>query len=175
MKPESISTNPINRQVCDPTTLLHWNHLGPGGVGPWRHCASERQRIVLARICGNWLERNGYESDRADDVVAETKPAGVDRFLPGFSFDLVVGRAVFLMRTATDLCPWVSRLVKRLLGIPKLDALAALAWKEGAACASQRSAALSRSQGLRGYSSRSRCAYSSARPSCLSWRNSLSI
>ena len=126
-------TNPINRQVCDPTTLLHWNHLGPGGAGPWRHCASERQRVVLARICGNWLERNGYESDGAD--VAKTKPAGVDRFLPGFSFDLVVGRAVFLMRAAAGLCPWGSRLVKRLLGIPKPDALAVLAWKEGAALA----------------------------------------
>jgi hypothetical protein len=124
-------TNPINRQVCDPTTLLHWNHLGRGSAGPWRNCAGARQRVVLARICGNWLERNGYKSDCAD--VAMTKPAGVDRFLPGFSFDLVIGRAVFLMRAATYLCPWGSRLVKRLLGLPKPYALAALAWKEGEA------------------------------------------
>ena len=37
-------TNPINRQVCDPTTLLHWNHLGPGGAGSWRQscqCATK--------------------------------------------------------------------------------------------------------------------------------------
>jgi hypothetical protein len=126
-------TNPINRQVCDPTTLLHWNHLGPGGAGSWRNRASARQRVVLDRICGDWLERNGYESDCAD--VANMKPAGVNRFLPGFSFDLVVGRVVFWMRAAAGLCPWGSRLARRLMGIRKQGAVAALAWNEGEALA----------------------------------------
>jgi Sulfotransferase domain len=124
-------TNPINHQVCDPTTLLHWNHLGPGGAGSWHDRASAREIAALGRICGDWLERNGYESDRAD--IAKMKPTGVDLFLPSFSIDVVVGRTVFLMRAATDLCPWGSRLVKRLLGIPKPNALAALPWREGEA------------------------------------------
>jgi hypothetical protein len=124
-------TDPINRQVCDPTTLLHWNHLGPGGAGSWRYSASEGQRVVLGRICGGWLERNGYGTDRAD--AAKTKPAGVARLFPGFSIDVVVGRAVFLMRAAAGICPWSSRLLKRLLGIPRPDVLASPAWKEGEA------------------------------------------
>jgi hypothetical protein len=123
--------NPINRQVCDPTTLLHWNHLGPVGVGSWRHFASARQRVVLARICGDWLERNGYDLDR--DEAAQTSPAGVARFLPSLSFDLVVGRATFFMRAATTLFPWGSRLATRLKAIPKPSALAVLAWKDGEA------------------------------------------
>jgi hypothetical protein len=124
-------TDPINRQVCDPTTLLHWNHLGPGGAGSWRNCASERQRVVLGRICGGWLERNGYGTDRAD--VARTEPGGVDRLFPGFSFDVVVGRAVFLMRAAAGICPWGTGLVKRLLGIRQPDAGAAIPWNGGEA------------------------------------------
>jgi hypothetical protein len=95
------------------------------------HLTNKKQS--LARICGGWLERNGYGADRA--VVAETKPAGVDQLFPGFSFDVLVGRAVFLMRAAAGICPWGSRLMKRLLGIPRPKALAALAWKESEALA----------------------------------------
>jgi hypothetical protein len=124
-------TNPINRQVCDPTTLLHWNHLGPAGAGSWRHRASARQNVVLTRICGDWLERNGYESDRAD--VAKTELASLNRFLTCLSIDLVVGRAVFLMRAAAGLCPWGSRLIKQLLRIRQPDAGAAIPWKGGGA------------------------------------------
>jgi hypothetical protein len=120
-------TDPINRQVCDPTTLLHWNHLGPGGAGTWRDRATARQRIVLARVCGDWLERNGYESDPG---VAGSRPVGVERLLAGFSFDLMVGRAAFLMRPAANLCPSGSRLTRRLRGICKPIAVAGLAWKK---------------------------------------------
>ena len=42
-------------QVCDPVTLLHWNHLRPGGSASWETEATPEERAMLDRICGAWL------------------------------------------------------------------------------------------------------------------------
>ena len=56
-------------QICDPTTLLHWNHLGPGGAGSWYDRASARQRIHagpdLWRLAG---------AERLWNAIAPTSP-----------------------------------------------------------------------------------------------------
>ncbi len=53
---------PENALRHDPDTLFHWNHVRPSGSG-WRDLATPSQRLTLARICGEWLIRHGYESD----------------------------------------------------------------------------------------------------------------
>ena len=47
----------------DPHTLLHWNHLREGKRESWRELATPSQREALAKICGDWLLANNYESD----------------------------------------------------------------------------------------------------------------
>ena len=45
-----------NAQICDSTTLLHWNHVRSGGSGSWYTEATPRQRLILRRLCGRWLK-----------------------------------------------------------------------------------------------------------------------
>ena len=52
-----------NAQICDPTTLLHWNHIRQGDSRSWRTLANPRQRMVLERLCGRWLKARGYAPD----------------------------------------------------------------------------------------------------------------
>ena len=59
----------------DPHTLLHWNHLREGKRKGWRELASERQREILADLCGDWLIANGYETDNSW-VTAEPQASG---------------------------------------------------------------------------------------------------
>jgi hypothetical protein len=59
----------------DPHTLLHWNHLREGKRKGWSELADERQREILAGLCGDWLIANGYESDNSW-VTAEPQSPG---------------------------------------------------------------------------------------------------
>ena len=52
-----------NRLLCDPESLLHWNHLRSGAVGQWRTLSTVEDRAFLASACGDWLAANGYEPD----------------------------------------------------------------------------------------------------------------
>ena len=53
---------PENTLRHDPTTLFHWNHVRTSQKG-WRGTATPSERIALARACGDWLIRRGYEAD----------------------------------------------------------------------------------------------------------------
>lgn len=56
-------SDPRNSIKFNPKTLWHWNHLRDGRSGGWRTQATPEQRAALARICGDWLIKQGYEAD----------------------------------------------------------------------------------------------------------------
>ena len=53
-----------NAQICDSTTLLHWNHIRQADSKSWHALANARQRMVLQRLCGRWLKARGYAPTR---------------------------------------------------------------------------------------------------------------
>lgn len=54
--------DPANRQLSDPDTLLHWNHVREGRPPTWRELATPAQLRILAKLCGGWLIERGYET-----------------------------------------------------------------------------------------------------------------
>lgn len=118
-----------NLQVCDPVTLLHWNHLRPGGAVSWRTDATPRERALLDRICGSWLRANGYASEPEDYALAEG--AGYDCTL-GLREDLAlaIGRLASFLRTAALHCPRTARWVKQLLGMPDSAPETVVSWAD---------------------------------------------
>ncbi len=40
-----------NSLICDPATLLHWNHVRDGGSGSWYVESTPRQRVILEKLC----------------------------------------------------------------------------------------------------------------------------
>ena len=196
-----------NYQICDPTTLLHWNHLRPGGGGSWITKAEPRQRVVLKRLCRRWLAARGYELEPVPLPRSRVRVArpGEDRGRP----DGRPGQYPGPERLAEVPAPlpddqatcWVSRrrpMSGRPHGqirFPRHQPAAHPSFRpfrppiahRGLANRNPRvltrfcdecgywSADRATTQGLRGYSSLSLLANSSARPSCLSWRNSAAI
>jgi len=120
-----------NVQICDPTTLLHWNHMRSGGAGSWRSSATPRQLATLDRLCGRWLESHGYPTEPI---------AGQRTSLSLFALgqrareetDLWVGRSTISIRTASQRFPATARAVKRLLGLPAETQAGATAWSDPA-------------------------------------------
>jgi hypothetical protein len=109
-------------QVCDPVTLLHWNHFRPSGAGSWQTEATLQERAMLEQICGRWLFSNGYPlaaNQRRQPQDATSRP---DRLL-GIrdQWNLAVGRTSFILRSAAGRFPLVARGVKRLLGITDFE------------------------------------------------------
>jgi hypothetical protein len=58
---------PLNAQVYDQSTLLHWNHIRADSSN-WRTLATPKERVVLQRMVGDWLADNGYQADHLEDV-----------------------------------------------------------------------------------------------------------
>jgi hypothetical protein len=122
-------TDPANLQICDPTTLLHWNHLGPGRASSWRRSASPNQQALLDRVFGAWLEKHGYESKQGDLTTACASRAVA--FLASYARDLAIGRAVFVLRAVAGLCPRTARLIRQLSGIQNPDRGELIVWNGG--------------------------------------------
>ena len=103
-------------QICDPVTLLHWNHLRPAESTSWEAGADPRRHAILERLHGDWLRANGY--GWTDHDAARTGNLG---FAPAFDLkarcDLALGRAAVALRRAAASFPLAARMVKRLLGI----------------------------------------------------------
>ncbi|NLC57794.1 MAG: sulfotransferase [Armatimonadetes bacterium] len=59
------AADPANHLCFDAQTLLHWNHLRRGDDGGWRTGLEPRHLELVGRLCGTWLIRRGYESDRS--------------------------------------------------------------------------------------------------------------
>jgi hypothetical protein len=115
-----------NAQICDPTTLLHWNHIRQGEARSWRTFANPRQLRTLKRLCGRWLKARGYSADSGDP---ETTKVPV-RELVRAEVDILVGRATFLIRTTSLRYPRTARTFKRILGLPVEAPAGATAWAD---------------------------------------------
>jgi hypothetical protein len=115
-----------NCQICDPKTLLHWNHLRPGGGGSSHTKAEPRQRALLERLCRRWLQTRGYEIE----------PVGAPRARVGLldlvrnEADLTVARFNFWVQTGSRRFPQLSRSIKRTLGISIPTHVGATAWSD---------------------------------------------
>ena len=119
--------DPANHQICDSTTLLHWNHLRPGRAGSWQADATPDQRALMRRICDPWLLANGYKTTSVLESSDRGHPAeNVEKACYGH--DLKIGRIVFLLRTTTGRYPRATRGLKRLLGIRDQNLGTMIAW-----------------------------------------------
>jgi hypothetical protein len=116
-------------QICDPKTLLHWNHMRQGHSGNWRATATPRQRATLNRLCGCWLESRGYP---LEPIVPGGNPLSPRALRDGTrgEADLWAGRANFLIRATSQRFPAAARSVKRLLGMPVETQLGATTWAD---------------------------------------------
>ena len=111
-------TAACNFQVHDPVTLLHWNHIRPGGSGSWETHLSPGERAVLVRKCATWLEANEYHPQAA--AGAALGQLGFNRLSSmQFEMDLALGQAAAIFRRASASCPLAARLVKQALGIAR--------------------------------------------------------
>jgi Sulfotransferase domain len=118
-----------NSQICDPQTLLHWNHLRPGGGGSWITKAEPRQRLVLQRLCRDWLQARGYDLEPSDTaVLSRSRVRVLD--LVKIEADLTAARVNLLVQTGSRRFPRLSRSIKRLLGIPIPAHVGATTWSD---------------------------------------------
>lgn len=111
-------TDPANRLACDPHSLLHWDHVRGPSAPTWRQLATPRERLILARLCGDWLIANGYERDDSWAREGSREPiAGRWRLHAGVS--LALGRARFHggLQQLSFRYPRTSATVKRCLGM----------------------------------------------------------
>jgi hypothetical protein len=118
--------NAANAQICDPTTLLHWNHIREGRSKSWSTLANARHRAVLRRLCGRWLRARGYSPMAID--AGEANISLRERLR--IEIDLTVGAATFLIRSASQRWPRTARSIKRILGIPVDAQAGATAWAD---------------------------------------------
>jgi hypothetical protein len=115
-----------NYQICDPKTLLHWNHLRPGGGGSWITKAEPRQRVVLQRLCRRWLQARGYEVEPV--ALPRTRVRLLD--LIKIEANLAAARVNIVVQTGSRRYPRLSRSIKRMLGIPSPAHVGATAWSD---------------------------------------------
>jgi hypothetical protein len=115
-----------NYQICDPTTLLHWNHLRPGGGGSWITKAEPRHRVVLKRLCRRWLAARGYDLEPVP--LPQSRVGLLDR--ARIEADLIVAWINVLVQNGSRRFPRLSRLIKRMLGIPSPANVGATAWSD---------------------------------------------
>jgi hypothetical protein len=115
-----------NAQICDATTLLHWNHMREPGAS-WRSEASPEHEAILNRLCGRWLFDHGY-------VEAGMRPGwlGVIGQKPRLSMrariNLAVGWLNYTIRGASLRFPVIAHSFKRLAGVTAAEPKGAVAW-----------------------------------------------
>ncbi len=124
-----------NQQICDPTTLLHWNHLRPR-TETWRDLATPSQRRLLESYFGDWLAARGYARD---DSAHTERPTWQSRL--GELRDIAQGWTACRLHAATLSYPRQARLAKRLLGRGDAHNAGAVNWQESAGERSDRSIA----------------------------------
>jgi Sulfotransferase domain len=105
--------DPSIAQAHDRQTLLHWNHMREGRVGDWRERSTPGQRVVLARICDDWLAEHGYDLD------ADGQAGGPGRLLEVIRRELAMvrGSVACALRCLSLRHPQLARSIKPFLGI----------------------------------------------------------
>lgn len=119
-----------NLQICDPTTLLHWNHLRPARTETWQDLATPSQRRTLERLFGNWLEARGYPRDdlrpRADETLGPVTLVSRIRERA----DIFRGWVSCRLYNATLDHPAAARFAKRILKRGQAEKTGAVSWKD---------------------------------------------
>jgi Sulfotransferase domain len=123
-------SSPSNAQICDASTLLHWNHMRTAGSS-WRELATLQETVLLHRLCGRWLQAHGYAlASGAPRAVPARAPVRARLASQG---DLVVGRVNFLARAVSLRFPRTARRIKRLLAGSTEPVRGARTWPEAQA------------------------------------------
>ena len=121
--------NTGNTQIFDQSSLLHWNHMRQKGAASWRTVATPRQKAILHRLCGRWLESRGYSLEGTPATKWDLSGTGVRGSLRS-ELDVMVGFADFLVRTTSLRFPHTARTVKRMLGMPVEAKARATVWAD---------------------------------------------
>ncbi len=109
-------------QICDPGTLLHWNHVRNGRIGAWLDESTPRDRAILDRLCGRWLAAHGYPPSPREMWAASIG----DRLR--IERDLLRGWVSCQARTASERFPRLAAFARRMLGRTSPTAVGATAW-----------------------------------------------
>jgi Sulfotransferase domain len=118
-----------NTQICDPESLLHWNHMRQKGAASWRTAATERQIAILHRLCGWWLESRNYSLEGMSTIGRGSSSGGLrERFRS--EMDVAAGLANFLVRTTSLRFPKTARALKRMLGKSAESSGGATVWSD---------------------------------------------
>jgi hypothetical protein len=120
--------NAGNTQICDPSSLLHWNHMRRKGAASWRTSATSQQIAIVHRLCGRWLAERGYPMERVRRSQGVTV-SGVRGAIRGEA-DIMVGRLNFLVRAMSVRFPRTAQAVKRLLGMQVESSAGATVWAD---------------------------------------------
>jgi Sulfotransferase domain len=115
-----------NAQICDATTLLHWNHMRDPNSS-WRLEATNQHEAILDRLCGRWLIDHGYESTQPGGRLLASRRKRRRVSIQG-KVDLAVGRSNHAIRNMSLRFPSAARRLKRLLGMPTDERVGATAW-----------------------------------------------
>jgi hypothetical protein len=109
--------NTGNTQICDPSSLLHWNHMRKKGAASWRTMATSQQIAILHRLSGRWLTERHYSLEGMRRRRKVFTPDGLRDAFRG-EIDIMVGRLNYLVRTTSNRFPKTANTVKRILGMP---------------------------------------------------------
>jgi hypothetical protein len=121
--------NAGNTQICDPSSLLHWNHMRGKGAASWRTMATPRQSAVLHRLCGRWLVSHGYSLEGKPSLKWDFSMKGLRASLQS-EVDVIVGYVNFVVRTTSLRFPKTARTMKRVLGMPVEANAGATVWAD---------------------------------------------
>jgi hypothetical protein len=121
----------MNSLICDPATLLHWNHVRDGKSGSWFAEATPRQRYILHRLCGSWLRAHGYPLVHEGAGSAQL---AFGPMTPGERFrielEIARGRVTYLTRTGSQRFPRLAAPIRRVLGMADRSQAGATVWSE---------------------------------------------
>lgn len=109
-----------NALICDPATLLHWNHVRDGSSGDWLDEATPRQTVILDRMCGPWLMSRGYPpAPQAADAPGERS---------GIELAILRGWLSFRLRGASQRFPRLAAIARKSLGLKNPAEVGAKVW-----------------------------------------------
>jgi hypothetical protein len=118
-----------NSLICEPATLLHWNHVRDGRSGSWFVEASPRQRVILRRMCGRWLISRGYplvpEGADPDAMAVASLPIG-ERLR--IELEILRGWLSFRVREAAQRFPRLAAIARKALGLKSPAEVGAKVW-----------------------------------------------
>jgi hypothetical protein len=120
-----------NSLICDPATLLHWNHMRDGRSGSWFVESTPRQKVILQRMCGRWLTSRGYplvpESASHDSMAVPRLSIGEGIRI---EVEILRGWFSFQLREVSQRFPRLAATARRALGIKSPTEVGARVWSE---------------------------------------------